>query len=313
MSKKAIALGNGVGIWDIRRSILADPKRVSALPNVLYLTIGEKRTKGQRTGERSIVAYVGRKVEELEPSQMVPKVIHCTDKRGGAVGSVQTDVISLENTPKTFGIRAGQLLRGFDDDQGICALAYENSQGQKRILTNAHVVVDVRTNGQTGIPAVYNRADGNFYELGHVLGASKLRVGTRTTHDVAVLSVPDEYALDHLMVQNDENDIDSFAGMETLSQDEYWFVARGETFKCAFPERVIGDLPIEVDGVIVYYAECWQMQMTEGEAAPGLSGALVCKTVNSKVVACGLLFGGVQPNLIYVFPFNKMWNRVKSF
>ncbi|WP_204276942.1 hypothetical protein, partial [Escherichia coli] len=58
---------------------------------------------------------------------------------------------------------------------------------------------------------------------------------------------------------------------------------------------------------LVSYTRFWQLQMTQGAAAPGQSGALLCRTVADRIEACGLVFAGVAPTFLWVFPIQPMW------
>lgn len=301
-----------VGIWDIRRTLLRNFRKLTSHPNISHFTIGEKRKGGSRTSEKSIIAYVSRKVRALAEDRCLPDSITCYRKNGSLAGTVNTDVVELKGSGTAFGIRSGHIIRGFDGDLGVTAVSYRNASNQERLLTNAHVVVDV-ANGTSSLPSFLNRVDGQFYQLGNIAAVSNLVANQQTTHDVAVIAVPDAYEIDHFMVQDIQNDIDEISGISTMSSHDYWFVVNGRTFRCAFPERVVGAVPILVDGVIIPYAECWKLQMTQGASAPGQSGALLCRTSGTDIIACGLIFGGFEPNFILAFPFNKMWNKFKDF
>lgn len=302
-----------MNLWDIRRSVIAKSDDLDRLPNLSHVTLGEKVRKGVPTGERAVVAYVSKKKERLEEDEKFPSSFSCQKVNGDFVGDIQTDVQEIAGEIRAFGLRSGHVIRGFDGDHGVSALAYENEMGQKRLMTNAHVVVDVENNGATGLPSFKNRVDNNYYQLGKLQAVSKLRAGMTTTHDVAVIEVPSAYDLDEFMIQDQTNDIDRIAGISTLSNHNYWFVVGGEKFECGFPERVVKKLPVKVDGVIVHYAECWQFRMTRGRAKPGQSGALICRNAGAEIIACGMVFGGIEPSHIFAFPFNKMWNKFKKF
>lgn len=302
-----------VNIWDIRRSVVSRLGHLSSLPHISHLSIGEKLRQGKRTGERSIIAYVSDKKREIESEHCFPTHINCYKKNGDFSGIVQSDVQQVTSKAAVFGLRAGHIIRGFDGDLGVCALTYSNSSGQQRLMTNAHVVIDVSNNGASNTPAFYNRVDSQFYQLGEIKAVSNLRPNQTTTHDVAVIDIPQGYDVNEFMVQDIANDIDEISGISTLSNDRFWYVVNGEIMECDSPERIIGFIPIVVDGTVVHYSECWQFRMTKGNATPGQSGALICRTSGTNVIACGLIFGGIEPTHIFAFPFNKIWNKFKKF
>ena len=113
--------------------------------------------------------------------------------------------------------------------------------------------------------------------------------------------------MDQFLILDSSNDIDRIDGIDTFSNYRYWYVVNGRTFSCARPERVVGVATILVDGMALSYAEFWQFTMIEGAATRGHSGALLCRSFGAEVIACGLIFGGIEPNLVFAFPFNKMW------
>lgn len=294
-------------VWDIRRAGLARFDALMAKPNVRYMTVGYKAKDGKRSSEKALKFYVGRK-RDVPLGDALPERLGGLSLDGGSGVSVPTDVVELAGVPRAFGLRSGHIIRSLGR-KGVGAISYTRN-GAKFLLTNAHVVVDVPRGGVAGPVDVLNRVDGQFYRFGTVVNASPLRPNRVTTHDVAVISVDPRFEVDDFMILDMDNDIDSIEGIGTLAAHEYWYRVEGRRFACMFPERVVGPMLIDVDGVEVPYAEFWQLQMTQGVARPGHSGALLCRTDGADVVACGLVFGGDENNLVYAFPFNKMWRLV---
>jgi len=295
-------------VWDIRRSGAARFEALTSKPNVRYMTVGHKVKNGVRLPDKSLNFYVARK-EQVAPEDAIPKQIDWLATDGRTADTIATDVTELGSEPATFGLRSGHILRAFDNDVGVCAVAYTNG-GRKFLLTNAHVVVNAAAGGAAGPVDVLNRTDGQFYRFGVVANASQLRPGIVTTHDVARIEVNPAFTVDDFMILDLDNDIDRLEGIETLSAHRYWYRVNGQQFECAFPERVVGSVIISVDGIHVPYAEFWQLQMVAGAVGKGHSGALLCRSDGTEVVACGLVFGGVAPNLVFAFPFNKMWKII---
>lgn len=294
-------------VWDIRRAGLAQFEMLMSKPNVRYMTVGYKVSDGIRQSQKALKIYVTRK-HDVARSQVVPENVRASSV--GALGQfIPTDVIELGGVPRAFGLRSGHIIRAFNGDRGVCAISYSRD-GAKFLLTNAHVVVDVANGGVSGPVAVLNRVDGKYYQLGNVLNASRLDPNQVTTHDVARIAVHPDIQVDDFMILDMDNDVGSIGGIETLATHEYWYRVEGRRFGCMFPERVVGPAPIEVDGIEVPYAEFWQLQMVSGVARPGHSGALLCRMNGSDVIACGLVFGGEEQNLVFAFPFNKMWKLV---
>ncbi|WP_163591035.1 hypothetical protein, partial [Klebsiella variicola] len=92
----------------------------SKLPNVLYATIGDKRTSGERTGETAAVAYVLEKAD-MPSVHRLPRMIHVPGKEGNKTRALRTDVVALPSMPRAFGVRSGHIIQGFDGDIGVCS------------------------------------------------------------------------------------------------------------------------------------------------------------------------------------------------
>lgn len=297
-------------VWDIRRAGIAHYDTLISKQNVRYMTVGYKVRDGVRLPEKSLKLYVSSK-NHVAAGQMIPQRL-AAPMSGGDLATVPTDVIQLDGVPCAFGLRSGHLIKAFNGDRGVCAISYLRN-GAKFLLTNAHVVVDVARGGVSGPVDVLNRVDGLYYRLGNVIHASRLDPSTVTTHDVALVGVHPDFQVDQFMVLDMENDIDRIEGINTLATHDYWYRVNGRRFDCKFPERVVGTVLIDTDGVDVPYAEFWQLEMVNGSTArPGHSGALLCRMDGGDVVACGLVFGGAPAEgttseVVFAFPFNKMW------
>lgn len=300
--------GRAPTVWDIRRSGLARFDALMALPNVRYMTVGQKIKGSSRQAEKTLKLYVSSK-HDMAPNETIPQSIGWVAKsRASATAApVLTDVVELSGELESFGIRSGHIIRAFDNDLGVCAISYSNAGG-RFLITNAHVAVDVARGGVTGPVDVLNRVDGQYHRFGTVLNASQLKATEITTHDVALIAVDPDFQVDDFMLLDMEDDVDRLEGIDTMSPHQYWYSVNGRRFDCMFPERVVGHAFINVDGVRVPYAEFWQLSMVNGSAAAkGHSGALICRMDGGDIVACGLVFGGVAPGRVFAFPFNKMW------
>ena len=296
-------------IWDIRRSALAQLSALRNRKNISHITVGYKQKDGMDTGEKALIFYVSEK-SAVSSSDRVPPLLDVLDVDHKLIGAVSTDV-QQASAPKTFGWRSGHLIKSFDNDIGVCAVTFSKNN-QHYLLTNAHVVIDVSRNGLGGPPSIFNRTDGRYYQVGNIIKATELRPGVTTNSDLAIVAIPPGHVVDDYLILDLNNNIDAFEGIETLAPHQYWYVVNGQVHACAKPERIVGSAPINVDGALVNYTEFWQLRMTAGEARPGHSGALLCRTVGNQIRACGLIFGGLAPTHVFAFPFNKMWRLVES-
>lgn len=291
-------------VWDIRRTALANYASLVARPNVAYLTVGYKVRAGLPTREKSLRFHVHKKEARLG-EEAVPSNLQIFARNARHIGDISTDVEEV-GYASAFGLRSGHILRAFDNDSGVCGITYIKN-GKRFLLTNAHVVVDVRAGGTSGPVSILNRVDQRYYQVGTVKKSSRLVPGVVTTSDLAVVEVHQSYVIDQFMILDSANDIDRIDGIDTLSNYQYWYVVNGRKFSCARPERIVGVASILVDGTALSYAEFWQFTMTEGAATRGHSGALLCRSSGEEVIACGLIFGGIEPNRVFAFPFNKVW------
>ncbi|MBW9090508.1 hypothetical protein JNB91_22080 [Rhizobium wenxiniae] len=300
---------NQLTVWDIRRSALSQFDDLIIKQNVSHITIGHKHTDGICTHEKSLIFYV-RDKQDVAPNETIPKTIEAKAKDDSPIGDILTDV-QQAGEAEPFGWRSGHMMRGSDDDIGVCAVSF-SVRGQKYLVTNAHVVVDAANGGIGGPPAIFNRTDGKFYQLGAILKATTLTRGAVATSDLAIIEVPQNHVVDSFMILDTQNDIDAIEGIGTFAQSQYWYMVNGVRHHCSMPERIVGTMGIMVDGVLINYSEFWQLKMNPPTSGKGHSGALLCRSQGDEIIACGLVFGGIPQTHVFAFPFNKMWQMIQS-
>jgi hypothetical protein len=289
----------------LRRSAKAVAAELRRKPNVLYVTIGQKRVRGIRKKQTVIVVYVVKK-QEVEHRHRIPKQIPALTKRSASPSAIRTDVVEVANFPLAFGARSGHLLRAFDNDIGVCGLSFVKN-GNGYIVTNTHVACDV-VRGIYGNPALLDRTQNMFLDVGPVVYWTPMRTDRFVIDDTAVVRA-DNIVVDHFMVLDTAAPISGFGSIAQAMNATYWYSVNGTVFQCAHPEWVVGGAPVRVDGVVFNYDQFWQLQMTSGAAMRGHSGALLCRTDNGRILACGLVFGGIEPNFIYALPFAAAYKR----
>ena len=272
-------------------------------PGVTHVTVGEKFTRGGRTGCRAIKVYVCAKTSDA-PMQ-IPTTVAIFNQLGRKVGAVPTDVVEVKAEPQLFGLRSGHTVISFDRERGVAGLCFSKG-GRSFVLTNAHVACDVRS-GICGTLAW--RLQGQETSLGAVVYASEIDALRVAREDMAVVRlgqdiISEDFRLD--LVDAEVTRLDDLRH----SAREHWFVANGQLFRCANPEPVDSPTDVAVDGAVFSYAGFWQLDAVVGDPEPGLSGALLCRTVGDHVVACGLVFAGIPGQFIWAFPFRTPFERV---
>jgi hypothetical protein len=291
----------------------AAAREIAKKPNVLYVTLGEKRRKGVRTGQLSLVAYVTKK-SRIHGNGRIPRHFNLATHKDRPY-SIKTDVVEVHNIPCAFGARSGHLLRAFDGDIGVCGLSFvKNTRGY--LITNAHVVCDVAHGDTVGNidPGLLDRETNTFFDVGPVIYATPIHPGMITTTDFAVIR-SDNITVDHFMILDIPQPIKSLGPIVQTPNVGYWYTVNGTSFSCSFPEPIVTTATIIVDGVPVPYAKFWKLQMVQGAAMKGHSGALLCRNQGGDITACGLIFGGIEPNYVYAFDmrpiFNSAWDLVQ--
>lgn len=277
---------------------------LTQLPNVTHISIGEKITGGRRTQRRALKVYVQTKSDDPTLGE-IPPAIPVLNKLGRKVGELATDIVEVAEVPRLFGIRSGHSLLAFDRDLGVVGLSFEKA-GRRYILTNAHVACDLARGGVSGDMAW--RLGATATRLGPVVYASRMLGVPMATEDLAIIHVDrnvavDPYWLDLVNVRVDRAD--------DLRQNgrEHWFVAHGRLYRCANAEPIDTPTVVSVDGIQLTYGRFWQFGIVQGDPQPGISGALLCRTVGRRFVACGLVFAGVPGQFVWAFPFRTAFDR----
>ena len=274
------------------------------LPNVSHVTVGEKISRGRKIGRRAIKFYVTAK-HDLPWVGRVPPTIPIYNNGGRKIGEVETDVVLINAEADLFGFRGGHSLVAFDNDLGVCALTFV--KGRRRYaVTNSHVVQDVAS-GQTGEVAWLNGL--LRYHLGPTIYRSALSPNAPTAEDAALVRIESGIEVDDFWLDLLDERVDRLDDMRQ-SDRQHWFVAHGQLYTCAEPEPVDLDCPLLVDGIEVSYRNFWQLVAVGCDPRPGISGALLCRTVGAHHVACGLVFGGVPGEFIWAFSFRTLFNRL---
>jgi hypothetical protein len=280
-------------------------QRLQALDNVTHVSVGDKVTKGKRTGARALKVHVTAK-RDVSGSGRIPKTITARDARG-RVHRFVTDVVEMGGTPELFGIRSGNRILAFDGDLGLAGLVFTKGD-QPYVLTNAHVVCDVANQGNSGIAGWYDPPN-LTRALGPIAIWTPLTADRPIRADAAAIEVGNRAIVDPLMVLGSEIPISRMTRMRAYSSSIY-LPAEGSFLECVEPEPVLGDVEVQVDGVVLVYRQFWQVRNVDRLARRGLSGGVLLRRAGSSFEACGLVFGGVPDDYIWAFSFRPVFERI---
>jgi hypothetical protein len=142
--------------------------------------------------------------------------------------------------------------------------------------------------------------------------ATPIIAGQYNNSDFAIVKVPNNVEVDPFQIMNIPTVVNQVAGLQTLDQRTYWLSFNGNILQCSNVEYVPGPAYLQFGGQFFTYVNFFQLEMTSGQAVPGVSGAMLCRTDDNGITACGLVFGGVAPSHLWVFPLNTIWNRVNA-
>lgn len=297
-------------IQAIRELAARQAQEILARPNVLYVTVGDRRVGGRRTGELGLVAYVTRKGGVTGP-EAIPASFNLRLPDGTDL-EVRTDVVELPGIPQALNMRAGHIIRAADRDLGICGYTFARG-GRNYVATNAHVVAKLGQPGLPGEPQVQDPATLEFRQIGRTIYRSAVTAGTPMVEDLAVVEAS-MVLVDPYAVVGEAQPISAIADFASTRGSRFWYKVNGAKIWCSYPEPTVAgtSVPITVDGATFPYADFWKLQVDRGSVARGHSGSLICTGTGSNIIACGLLFGGIPPSYVYAFPMDDVVRRIDS-
>jgi hypothetical protein len=308
MSAKASVESRSVD--QIREEHRDAAEAIAARPNVVFVTLGEKRTKGHRTGRQALIAYVRQKLDVSKADQ-VPKR-QTIRKAGSRRASLPTDVVPLLGEPRLLsGVQAGDLILSGDQQRwGTSCLSFTKN-GNGYVATNAHVLANMAAHTiPAANPGIQDPATHQLYSTGPVQYCSPFPLGQPTDEDFAVVSTGN-LPVDYLAVQNLPDRITGFGRFADNLNAPYWYDSNGLVFPCANPEpHLAPPTPMVIDGATFLYQNFWSLTVTQGSPEHGHSGSIVCRGGGQNIEACGILFGGAGPNYAYVFELEPIFNKV---
>lgn len=276
--------------------------------NVLYVSVGEKRVRGEETGRIALIAYVTEKIASPGPER-IPDTVVIRMPDGGQV-EFATDVVQLPSPPRTLGLRSGHVILAGDGDFGTCGYTFRRGPAAYA-LTNSHVVSNLVTGNLPGEPAVQDPASLQGFRIGKTIYASAVQPGVATEEDLAIIRA-DLVEVDVGQISGELHPIARVSGFAQSGASQFWYKINGGKILCGRPEPVVGNAIINVDGGRFLYRKFWHLRVLQGAIAPGHSGALICTGNGQNIAACGLLFGGAVPNYAYAFSMDDVLGRVDA-
>ncbi|OYW46813.1 MAG: hypothetical protein B7Z08_12405 [Sphingomonadales bacterium 32-68-7] len=290
----------------LRSAVRRAADELAARPGVTHVTLGEKIREGTGTGQRSLKVHVLEK-HVFAPGDRIAPVLRLVGP-GGRTGEILTDVIAVAAPPALFATRSGDTIEAFDPNRGIVTLAL-TKEAKSYVLTNAHVAANLALGGATGPMRYWDPATRRWLHLGDVIRLSPMAKGKPITADLAVVRV-ESAVVDHHAIGPQGARLDRVDVMraEVLS---HWFWTHRKNL-CGKAERLPNDVTVKADGVSLRYRGVWQVPVIDGQALPGISGALLCRTFGNLTVGCGQVFGGIEPGqhfangAVWVFPFKPI-------
>lgn len=301
-------MGTSLRSASFRKAARTSARLLKKLPNVIYICIGEKITRGQRAGELSLIVRVTHKDAGLPSSSQVPP--HMQVRYGSKIHILPTDVIELDGNPLLFssepGVRSGHTVRSFDGHNGTCGLSFvKGTVGY--IITNAHVAANIVTNVD-GPLRIRDRISGTYTVLGPIKYRSRIALNKIVREDMAIARA-DHTVVNHFRILDTEEDIRGFLPISLDPRENYFYNINGSLHRCTNAREVLTGVDVAADGAIFTYNYFWEFTMTQGGAAPGHSGALLCRRSSGDIYACGIIFGGQSSGVVYAFPIMEAFNR----
>ncbi|MEM8751230.1 MAG: hypothetical protein AAGF28_13095 [Pseudomonadota bacterium] len=300
--------GAPANLRQIRRFIADHRDRLLAYPNVRYVAAARKIVNGKPERDYSLTFYVGKKSEAIKPADRIPD--HFLTTPDGR--TIPTDVVQDARQARAFGLRSGHMIISHDGEVGT-VFAPSTVHGQKYLITNAHVLLDVDEPHNLGNVTAIDQNTGQEIVIGHGKAAIPLLTTQINKNDAGLVAINPGIPLDNLMVSGLNVPILTFDYFRTGTNARYFYNVGTNVFECTLPNRVETPVPVIVEGTEVSFSHFWRLDMVNTGNRPGHSGALVYRHVNGGVIACGILFAGAQDEYIYCYSAQKAVNALSPF
>lgn len=297
----------GRAVADLRRHCRKAAAAIARLENVISVTIGEKETGGQPTGQLALIAHVTRKGGQIPAGAVIPPLVDLTATPVAA--HVATDVLELAGMPQALGARSGDIVWSRDGDFGTACLTFIKN-GRGFVTTNAHVVANI-ARGQFLLPNVMRPAGSPApLTLNALPYMSSFGPGQMAREDMAIMETS-AAGVTHLGMVGESSAIARIDSFQPNPGARYWYNVNGARVWLGSPQPSPPGIstPMLIDGIWYPYVNFWVLRVTAGQVQHGHSGAVICRGEGNAIAACGILFGGVLPGTAYAFQLQPTFKR----
>ena len=260
-----------------------------------HVGVSKKYRKGSRLSDTCITFYVMKKGKNVAAEQ-IPQNLALSHPGGSRKALIVTDVCEIGGEPEGFNMRGGHLVIASNGQTGTVGLVFRQG-GFDLFLTNAHVATD------PGLPPgqVSVQVPGGGAFIGNVARIDDL-TAPLIRSDAALVAVqagsvaPGQFHGVDLILEN-------CGDIANNDPRRFFYVAAGFVHVVRWRAFMPAASPIRIDGHVLHYAGFHKFDVTQGQCAPGHSGAVVFCQSQGGLTAVGLLFGGIQSsNEVWVFP-----------
>lgn len=272
---------------DVKRTLEKNRKRLLALPNVLYLAVGEKIRAVAGQGRLAVRVCVSQK-KRPRCRGAVPKRLRGIGPGGTrATFFVPTDVEKRPPRLVALGLRGGDSIVGAT--LGSAGLVFLGTEGEPLLLTNAHVTpgIDQTAAGQpVSVPA--GRA------IGHTRWATRLSSVPGQLHSVDAAVVVPTVPVDPFAMSGAPATVAGYGSLDHRTAQSLFYLRRnGARTRLHRPHWVATPRPVDMEGRTLLFWKFWELAIESGpRPAHGDSGAVVLSDSGVGLVVHGLLFAG---------------------
>jgi len=280
---------------DVRRTLRRNEQRLLALPNVLYLGIGEKVSAGEGRRHLCIRVYVSKK-RRLRGHGRIPRRLRVVDAKGRPTRYfVPTDVTERPAKLTALAVRGGSSVRG--DSLGSLGVPYFSVTGQALLLTNSHVVAPLGSRA-IGAP-IFGPGQ---QRLGTVLRTTPLFPDPDTEHFLDASVIEAEVAIDSRRFIAEARRLVVVAPIIAGDQATYFYrTATGARKEFVRPQLVSTPRLVTVHGRQIRFNDFFELkQITGPPLVAGDSGSALLRERFDGLVGSGLVFAGGGATLAVV-------------
>ena len=273
---------------DIKRTLRAKEVKFRKYPNVLHLTIGEKRRGNSGLGYRAIRVFVSKKVGGLPRGEKLPARIRGVNLDGSPANYwIPIDVQEQTGKLSALALKGGDRIRRVM--RGAVGLVYMSMSDRRFVITNAHVLArpEMRPFGR--------RVKKGAKTVGSVHRMSILRSQRSNTMDAALVELDDDESAELLSLKGQSKSVAQVGKFSSLTSAKYFYVTkRGFKKRFESPNPVKDKEIVEINGVDLIFRDFWKLTQVSGSPLEeGDSGSVLVREDGNSLTAVGIVFAGV--------------------